>query len=90
MKIIKLYGIVNDINDKTITITKYNIKDKINSDIICVKYNKNLPVDIKNEKVVMWVFEKKYDFISTYPHNEGQRIQGCSLHMVKIEKNGDW
>jgi hypothetical protein len=90
MKIIKIYGIVNSINDKTITIAKYNIKDKTSTDIIRVKYTKNLPLNIKNEKVVVWVFEKKYDFISTYPHNEGQRIRGCNLHMVKIEKNGDW
>jgi hypothetical protein len=103
--IIKLYGVVSHVgvnsillgghNDSIIKLRKLKYPGKnpltnTNKFYVVFKEEVVIPLGVIGEKVTVWVRVKKYKFHSTYEKNKGELVEGWKLHLVKIEKNGDW
>lgn len=99
----KLYGIIDGISGKKITIGGHNdsiekllklIPDNgkhpiLDGNKFYGHYNMNID-DLVGEKVAVWAYVKKYNFASTFEHNRGVIIKGWNLVITRIEKNTDW
>jgi hypothetical protein len=62
--------------------------------IKCVNHlNATIPLDfakLLGKKVVVWAKPTVFNFVSTFSHNAGQRVQGWNLRASKIQLSGDW
>ena len=100
---LKLYGVVSIVDEKKITLGgHHDTIEKLNrlsppgkspikdNQFYALCKSVIIPSNIVGKKVIIWGVMRKYSFTSTLDYNRGDVINGWSIHLKKLEINGDW